>query len=445
MSQAGKFITGGGGGGSLDTLTGNSGGPVSPTLGNINIVGAGVITVVGNPATHTLTISESGTTAADYTADSGTASPSANNINIFGDSLNINTSASGDTVNINLDNAITLGSLTPIAAFSSAATLTTGDLTLTLGNINLSSVNSGGSTGAILFDSKPALFWDATNRNWTVGPNASGSFIITGTDNVCLGYSAFANLLFGSFNTAGGNLSLSSMGNTAPDTSNNNTAYGYNSLGNLLSGSNNVALGYNAGSGYTTDEHSNISIGAVGSFGESNVTRLGTNGTQLECFIAGIDGVNIGSVATVVTESGDQLGTAVLTAGAGITITPGANTITISNAGSGFVWNDVTGGSATLAAQNGYVADSASLTTFTMPTNSSLGDTIKIMGKGTGGWIVGYGVGQTINFSSATTTVTTGSLASTNARDCIELVCTTPSGTAPIFTVASSIGNILVS
>jgi len=42
----------------VETVTGNSGGAVSPTSGNINIVGDGTtIAIVGNPGTHTLTAS----------------------------------------------------------------------------------------------------------------------------------------------------------------------------------------------------------------------------------------------------------------------------------------------------------------------------------------------------------------------------------------------------
>ena len=52
--------TSGGGGGTVDTLTGNSGGPVSADgSNNINIVGTGPITVTGNPMTSTLTIGSS--------------------------------------------------------------------------------------------------------------------------------------------------------------------------------------------------------------------------------------------------------------------------------------------------------------------------------------------------------------------------------------------------
>lgn len=59
MSQAGTVnISGSGGGGSpILTLTGNTGGPVSSTANNINIVGSGTTTVTGTPGTSTLTIS----------------------------------------------------------------------------------------------------------------------------------------------------------------------------------------------------------------------------------------------------------------------------------------------------------------------------------------------------------------------------------------------------
>ncbi len=46
------------GSGTLNTLTGNSGGPVGPDgSSNINVIGSGAITVSGSPGTNTLTIS----------------------------------------------------------------------------------------------------------------------------------------------------------------------------------------------------------------------------------------------------------------------------------------------------------------------------------------------------------------------------------------------------
>lgn len=73
MSQAGAVnSSGGGGGGSLDTLTGNTGGPISPTLGNINTVGSGSITVAGNVGTSTLTAQVTGLTNHNVLVGAGT-------------------------------------------------------------------------------------------------------------------------------------------------------------------------------------------------------------------------------------------------------------------------------------------------------------------------------------------------------------------------------------
>ncbi|MFI5332581.1 MAG: hypothetical protein ACHQVS_00600 [Candidatus Babeliales bacterium] len=66
MSQITKYLLGSSN--PIDTLTGNSGGAVPPTAGNINIIGSGSINVVGNPGTSTLTISTTGTTFLHYTA-----------------------------------------------------------------------------------------------------------------------------------------------------------------------------------------------------------------------------------------------------------------------------------------------------------------------------------------------------------------------------------------
>jgi len=77
MSQAGSISgSGGGGGGPIDTLTGNTGGAVSPLAGNINIVGDGLtLTVSGNPATHTLTVTNLAQTQANVTTIDATPTP----------------------------------------------------------------------------------------------------------------------------------------------------------------------------------------------------------------------------------------------------------------------------------------------------------------------------------------------------------------------------------
>lgn len=59
MSQAGIINVAGDGTTAVETLTGNSGGAVPPTLNNINIIGVGKVSVLGIPGTSTLVISES--------------------------------------------------------------------------------------------------------------------------------------------------------------------------------------------------------------------------------------------------------------------------------------------------------------------------------------------------------------------------------------------------
>lgn len=73
MSQINNIGGSGGGGASVETLTGNSGGAVSPTLNNINTVGSGSITIVGNPGTSTLTTQLTGLTNHSLLVGAGTA------------------------------------------------------------------------------------------------------------------------------------------------------------------------------------------------------------------------------------------------------------------------------------------------------------------------------------------------------------------------------------
>jgi hypothetical protein len=115
-----------------------------------------------------------------------------------------------------------------------------------------------------------------------------------------------------------------------------------------------------------------------------------------------------------------------LTAGAGINISNAAGSITISSSGGGLTWTEVTGTSANMSSNNGYIASNASLVTLTLPIASAIGDTINIVGKAAGGWLIAQGAGQFIHLgSSVTTTGVGGSLASTDRYDSISLVCTT--------------------
>ena len=138
---------------------------------------------------------------------------------------------------------------------------------------------------------------------------------------------------------------------------------------------------------------------------------------------------------------------ATLTQGTGITITSASGSIAIASstaAGGGFVWNDTTGTSATIAAGNGYVADNAALVTFTLPATSVFGDCFCIQGKGAGGWKIAQNAGQQINFGNASTlSGSGGSIASNNQYDSVTCVCVT-AGASAIWAVRSSQGQMTV-
>lgn len=108
----------------------------------------------------------------------------------------------------------------------------------------------------------------------------------------------------------------------------------------------------------------------------------------------------------------------------------------------GLTWTDVTGTTQTAAVNNGYIADSASLVTITLPSTAAVGSIVEIVGKGAGGWEVSQNSGQQVHFgTTSTTSGTGGSLASVNQYDAVRLICITADTT---WSVISSQGNITV-
>lgn len=351
MSQIGQYMAGNPFVVPVGFLEGNTGGPVGPDVTDtIFLLGAGNINVAGNPGTHTLTITLVGTT--DHAVQVGNASGSLTSLGVGTDGQVLigatganpafATITSSDnsilfTPGPNSLDMVAVGGLTAVETITGN---TGGPITPTAGNINIVTANSN-----IIFAgtaSTETLDFGLTS-NLLLG--SSGS-ITTGTSNTALGKLALASDSSGDSNTAIGYESMVSsttgiqnaalgawsMFNAAAG-ANNNTAIGYSALYNLGTGDSNIALGVNAGINLTTTDSNNILIGNGGVVGDNSAIRIGTNGTHTTAFIAGIDGVNVGSVAKVVTLASDQLGTANITGGSGIVVTPGANTITISSSG----------------------------------------------------------------------------------------------------------------
>lgn len=342
-----------------------------------------------------------------FTGDNGTiAVPSGNNITIYADVPHCG-------VSVTFDNS---GS-------TSLLSITDNKNNMFLGSL-------AGPTGA---------YTGSTNVG--VGPGSMNT--TTGSNNVAVGYIA---------------LSLNSTGGS-------NTAIGDAALSELLSGRDNIAIGSSAGSFYDSNESGNIVIGETGNAGDQNTTYIGTQGFISKCLIAGITGVSVSNPMMVtINSSTGQLGSfstagsavllstgssqpqwsapmtngqviigstsgtplaSTLTAGAGITITNAAGSITIAATATGFTWTDVTSATQTLAANNGYLTDRGAGVTYTLPASGAIGDTIKIVGKLGLATITPNANQQILSGAASGTVGATGTFVSNNVGDCVELVCTT--------------------
>jgi hypothetical protein len=314
------------------------------------------------------------------------------------------------------------------------------------GNINVITAQVSGpyASGTSYFSGSPnTLTWVASDssNNCSVGTNALIGAATSGANQ---------NTAFG--NGTGSN--VTGTNNAFFGINAGNTCTGSNNLflgaftGGSTSGNWNICIGSSAGNAFTGSETSNIYLNNTGSPGESNVLRIGratgsgSNQDLQNAYICGINGVSVGSVASVVAISGDLLGSATITAGTGITVTPTANTITISSSSAGVPWTAVTGTSQAMAINNGYITNNAGLVTVTLPSTAAVGTIEWVAGEGAGGWLIAQHAGQNIIFESATTTTGTGgSLASTVQYDSVQLLCIVANTT---WSVISSVGNITV-
>lgn len=143
-----------------------------------------------------------------------------------------------------------------------------------------------------------------SNDNTTFGASA-GKSGQSGSGNV-----GFGSLALGSLQNGSQNSSFGRATNYFLTTGSNNSCFGYSACESLVTGSRNCCFGVGAGGSYNGAESDNIIIGQnSGVVGESAVTRIGVQGTQTTCFIAGITGVTASNpVLTTINSSTGQLG-----------------------------------------------------------------------------------------------------------------------------------------
>lgn len=427
-----------------------------------------VLTSNGAGVAPTYQAASGGVSSITGTANQITASASTGAVTLSIPAVFIAPGSIDSTTTINSGGALSSGTTTTAGT---GLTVTLNDIQITSGDLVLTQTTS--STKGVVY--QKLLNTDGTVTNQRVmhtygdknSTNVPGynTFVGRGTGNFTMttGTARF-NTALGSGEDSGGSTVFGPL--VALTTGAGNTAMGYETLGKATTGSNNTALGVQAGqslttggdnilvgggtivagSAYTSSESSNLIIGNAGVITESHVLRIGTNGSgtgqQSACYIAGIDAVNVGSVAKVVTMASNQLGTATITAGSNITITPGANTITIAATGGGLTWT-VTTVNASLVASNGYIANKAGLLTMTLPVTAAVGAEFVITGINTAvGWRIAQNSGQTIYLgTSASTTGAGGYIEATQIRDSVRLICVVANND---FNVLSSVGNITV-
>jgi hypothetical protein len=154
----------------VQSLIPNTGGDVFPTGNEISLLGDTTsILTTGTPATSTITISAGPEVALTYTANSGTAISSANNLNVLG-TQGVLTTGSGSTLTV-------VGTPTVAAASSSKANLGTASF-----NDTEFSVDSNGFVSLTAGNSINSIGVDAHTPPGTnpVLPTSGGLVTITG-------------------------------------------------------------------------------------------------------------------------------------------------------------------------------------------------------------------------------------------------------------------------
>ncbi len=386
-----------GGGGSIDTITGNDGVPIAPVLGNFNILtNNATVKFLGSAGTQTLNFG-----LTNLILGSNAAS-------IAGAILNVGygTQALGN---------LTTGQSNAGIGSNSLSSLTTGNFNTAVGANTLGVVTTQDFNTAVGYN---ALTGNIADSNTAVGFGALGSNT-TGDSNVAVGVSTLLSNLTGIGNTAIGN---NSGGNIT--TGSLNTLFGRTVMASLTTGLQNIAIGYAAGSSCTVgSESSNIYIGSTGGLGDSNTIRIGEDGSgfgqQNRAFIAGVYGVTpVLAPELVIIDSAGQLGSV----GGGI---PTATVIvTVSQ---------------NLASNTQYIIQSAGPVNLLLPATSLVGDVIRIVGNSQL-WTITQGAGQLISFAGTDTTPGVGgSMGATAGSDCVELMCVQ---TDAVWNVFSAVGNL---
>jgi len=468
MSQGGILNIHGGGTTVVGSLTGNSGGAVPPTGSNINTIGGGSITIVGNPGLSTLTTQLTGLTNHNVLVGAGTSTITKVPPLTAGFVLTSNgpgadpsfqsVAASGAIIDV----AVQTGT-SPIAP-TIAGLITINGATVAAGSNPVRTDGTGANTMAVEVQISQAIAaTDATkiglanfnSANFTVDANGFVSLLGTDAIQTITGNSGGAESpLAGNFNIVGtGSITVAGTANTETvqltGLTNHAVLVGAGtatitkvgpsaSTGQILQNNAAADPSYSTATYPSTTTINQIlyssAANVVNGLATANqgVLTTGTTGIPVITAIATNGQLIIGSTA-------GAPAAATLSAGTGISITNGSNSITIAATGAGLTWTDATGATQALIAENGYVTDRGGGVVYTLPASGTLGDEITIVGK-LGLATITPNANQQILIGSASGTVgITGTAVSNNVGDCITLICIT-AGASTVWRANSVVG-----
>lgn len=400
--------------GATTTFTGNTGGAESPLAGNFNILGTGSITVAGSANTETVQLT--GLTNHAVLVGAGTATITKVGPTATAGQVLQSAGASADPV----FSTATYPSTTTInqILYSSATNVVSGLATVNNGVL----ITSATGVPSILPDGTTGQVLTATTGSPPSWASPATSGTVTSVSVVTA--NGFAGTVATATTTPAITLTTTQTGLlTGNGTSITGTAITQYNV--ITAGASNLpnSVPPSATSGVPL-----VSQGAAAQpiFGTAVVAGGGTGSTSFNTNGVVISGTSSTAALTSLSLTSGQVvigGTstpaaATLTAGAGISITNGNNSITIAASGAGFTWSNIAVNTNAVA-ENGYRATAA--LTLTLPNGPADGVTIKIQVKTASAVIVAAQGSGTIRMGP-TIGAAAGSATSTGIGQTIELV-----------------------
>ncbi len=291
-------------------------------------------------------------------------------------------------------------------------------------------INSTGSGTTQIGSSAAGILAFASNDNSTVALNNAQFDLTTGTGTISICSNSTAQTInIGSSSTNSFTLNIGPLTVNSGTSSTNSTVTKSGSGGLFIRSGASGTSTLNCTGDFKFGNNSS-STWSIGASSIAEVITIGnTNSSSTMILDGGTGGIIIGNVIAKTTTVGN---------------TTGATKINISTGTGGIAFPsfNTTANTLTTIPTGLYTLSNiaATLLTTALPTTISLGGIIRIIGNGSSGWKITQAAGQQINSTAASTTLgATGSIASSNRYDCLELVCTVANTT---FTIVNSKGTL---